>query len=182
MVYSVLEIFSFATAMKKEQGGRTVSFLEAYKHLEKLCGEVFGDDKCISAYIDEMTQISRGSYVVGGWDEDLRHLKHYRWVRNRIVHDPDCTEQNMCAPEDAVWLEKFYQRIMNQTDPLALYAQATKPQPKAKPAQESALQWDSYTPPAKPKAAPRKSGVVPALVIGAAILLAFFVFTVLLLL
>jgi hypothetical protein len=31
----------------------------------------------------------------------------------------------MCDPSDALWLEDFYSRIMNQTDPLALYRKAT---------------------------------------------------------
>ena len=35
--------------------------------------------------------------------------------------------QNMCDPSDALWLDDFYSRIMNQTDPLALYHKATTP-------------------------------------------------------
>ena len=31
-----------------------MGFIESYKHLEKLCGEVLNDDRRISAYIDEM--------------------------------------------------------------------------------------------------------------------------------
>lgn len=51
----------------------------------------------------------------------MKNLKHYRWVRNQISHEPGCSEENMCEPEDARWLDRFYSRIMNQTDPLALY-------------------------------------------------------------
>ena len=102
-----------------------MSFIEAYKHLEKLCGEVLNDDRRISAYIDEMINKPRGQYIVSGWNEDLKKLKHYRWVRNKITHEPDCTEENMCEPNDTVWLQNFYSRIMNQTDPLTLYAKAT---------------------------------------------------------
>lgn len=112
-----------------------MGFLNSYKHLEKLCGEVLNDDRRISAYIDEMTNTPRGAYIVSGWNDDLRQLKHYRWVRNQIAHEPDCMEQNMCEPGDAAWLDNFYSRIMNQTDPLALYAKAVKPRPRAKPAQ-----------------------------------------------
>lgn len=102
-----------------------MSFIEAYKHLEKLCGEVLDDDRRISAYIDEMINKPRGQYIISGWNEDLKKLKHYRWVRNKITHEPDCTEENMCEPNDTVWLQNFYSRIMNQTDPLTLYAKAT---------------------------------------------------------
>lgn len=104
-----------------------MSFIESYKHLEKLCGEVMNDDRRVSAYIDEMINTPRGSYFVRGWDNDLKQLKHYRWIRNKIVHEPDCTEQNMCELSDTAWLDDFYSRIMNQTDPLTLYAKATAP-------------------------------------------------------
>lgn len=109
-----------------------MSFIESYKHLEKLCGEIMNDDRRISAYIDEMTNTPRGSYLVRGWDSDLKQLKHYRWVRNQIAHEPNCTEQNMCEYGDAEWLDEFYSRIMNQTDPLTLYAKATAPKPTKK--------------------------------------------------
>lgn len=104
-----------------------MNFISSYKHLEKLCGEVFNDNRRISAYIDEMQSTPNGAFYVHSWDEDLKMLKHYRWVRNQIAHEPDCDEQNMCDPSDALWLDDFYSRIMNQTDPLALYHKATTP-------------------------------------------------------
>lgn len=104
-----------------------MGFIDSYKHLEKLCGEVLNDDRRVSAYIDEMLRTPRGPYYVRTWDEDLKNLKHYRWVRNQISHEPGCTEQNMCDPKDELWLDKFYSRIMNQTDPLTLYHKATHP-------------------------------------------------------
>lgn len=104
-----------------------MSFIESYKHLEKICGEIMNDERRLSAYIDEMLKKPNGAYYVSGWNDDLKQLKHYRWVRNQISHEPGCSEQNMCEPSDAIWLDDFYARIMNQTDPLALYYQATKP-------------------------------------------------------
>ena len=103
-----------------------MGFIDSYKHLEKLCGEVLNDDRRVSAYIDEMLNTPRGSYYVRTWDEDLKNLKHYRWVRNQISHEPGCTEQNMCVFEDELWINEFYSRIMNQTDPLSLYHRATR--------------------------------------------------------
>ena len=103
-----------------------MGFLESYKRLERLCRDVMDDDRQVSAYIDEMVRLSDGSRWVSGWDRDLKQLKHYRWVRNQIVHDPDCSEENMCGPEDVRWIEDFYARIMNQTDPLALYRRTTQ--------------------------------------------------------
>ena len=104
-----------------------MGFMDSYKRLEKLCGEVMGDDRRLSAYIDEMAGKPYGSGYVPGWESDLRNLKHYRWVRNQIVHEPDCFEKDLCSPEDVEWLEDFYDRIMDQTDPLTLYRKATMP-------------------------------------------------------
>lgn len=121
-----------------------MGFIESYKHLEKLCGEVLNDDRRISAYIDEMINTPRGSYLVRGWDDDLKQLKRYRWVRNQIAHEPDCTEQNMCESGDAEWLDDFYSRIMNQIDPLTLYAKATAPKPTKKPMQTPKIDHETY--------------------------------------
>ena len=107
-----------------------MGFIEAYKRLEKLCGEVLNDERRVSAYIDEMINTSQGAYYVRGWNEDLKQLKHYRWIRNQIVHDPCCSEENMCSDADTQWVVDFYARIMNQTDPLALYREATQSRQK----------------------------------------------------
>ena len=122
-----------------------MGFIESYKHLEKLCGEVLNDNRRISAYIYEMENTPRGSSLVRGWDYDLKQLNHYRWVRNQIAHEPDCTEQNMCDESDAVWLDNFYSRIMNQTDPLALYYKATKLRPAQKSTQTHTQETTTQT-------------------------------------
>lgn len=101
-----------------------MGFIDSYKHLEKLCGEIFSDSKGVSAYIDEMVKTLDGSYYVKSWDDDLKALKHYKWVRNQISHDPDCNEENMCEPGDKIWIDNFYSRIMNQEDPLSAYRKA----------------------------------------------------------
>ena len=103
-----------------------MGFMDAYKRLEKLCGDVMDDSRKVTAYIDEMIETPRGEYYVRGWDEDLRKLKHYRWVRNQIAHEEGCTEQNMCTAEDEAWIKNFYTRIMNQNDPISLYYRAKR--------------------------------------------------------
>lgn len=114
-----------------------MEFMNAYKRLEKLCGDILNDERRISAYIDEMAKISDGSTKVHNWDNDLKKLKHYRWIRNQIVHEPDCQEENICHPDDVAWLNNFYSRIMNQTDPLALYLKSSKVNPLTKTQKES---------------------------------------------
>ena len=133
-----------------------MGFIESYKRLERLCGDLLNDDRRISAYIDEMISLPRGAYLVRGWDDDLKRLKHYRWVRNQIAHELDCSEENMCEPSDVVWIDVFYSRIMNQTDPLALYSKATKPRPAQKSAQAHKPKSPTYTY-SQPTASHRKS-------------------------
>ncbi len=101
-----------------------MSFMTSYKKLEQLCRDITGEDRPVSAYIEEMKNTTLGSRYVPGWDDDLKKLKYYRWVRNQIVHETGKTEENMCTSLDVVWIDNFYNRILNQTDPLALYHQA----------------------------------------------------------
>lgn len=102
-----------------------MNFINSYKRLEQLCNDMFNDKHGISIYIDKMINTSNGCYYVDSWDEDLKQLKHYRWIRNKIVHEPDYTEEDLCEHNDEVWLNNFYNRILNQKDPLALYRKQT---------------------------------------------------------
>lgn len=104
-------------------------FLQAYKRLDNLCRDMNGVG--ITGYIEDMQNRPNGEYKVTGWKDDYFQLKHYRYIRNRIAHENNAEEVDLCTEKDAAWLDAFYQRILTQTDPLALYFQATKP--KAKP-------------------------------------------------
>lgn len=103
-----------------------MNFIDSYKKLEKLCNEMYGDNHGISLYIDEMINTPLGSRYIKSWNEDLKQLKHYRWVRNQIVHEPGCTEANMCKSGDIQWINNFYSRMMSTSDPLALYRKAIR--------------------------------------------------------
>ena len=153
-------------------------FIESYKHLEKLCGDMLQTQHGISAYIDDMGNTTKGSYLVQGWDEDFKRLKNYRWIRNQIAHEPNCTEENMCEYGDAQWIDDFYDRIMNQSDPLAMYRKATRPQPVAKPkqhGQSSQLQYTYLVQPIPSKKKVRKASGWIVLLIVAALIGLFFV-------
>lgn len=110
-----------------------MGFMNSYKRLEKLCSEIYNDKHGISAYIDDMEGKHSGAYLIAGWENDLKQLKRYRWIRNQIVHGPDCSEENMCEEKDALWIEDFYTRIINQNDPLTLYRKRRQPQPRPQP-------------------------------------------------
>ena len=122
-----------------------MEFINSYKRLEKLCNEIYDSNHGISAYIDDMARLTSASFYVFNWNDDLKQLKHYRWIRNQISHEPNCTEENMCEYGDAQWIDDFYDRIMNQSDPLAMYFQATKPHPVAKSAQNHEPAQLQYT-------------------------------------
>lgn len=115
-------------------------------------------ERGIKAYYSEMENLPRGEYYVSGWKSDLKNLKHYNWIRNQISHEPGCTEENMCNPEDARWLDDFYHRIMNQTDPLARYRKATQPK-VYRPAQEQFPRQSNRATPTRTKT---RSNVVHA--------------------
>lgn len=52
-----------------------MSFMNSYKHLEKLCGEIMRDERRVSAYIDEMTCTPFGPSLVAGWNNDLKKIE-----------------------------------------------------------------------------------------------------------
>ena len=155
-----------------------MSFISSYKYLEKLCGEVMNDRRGIPAYIEEMERTPRGAFYVPSWNDDLKALKHYRRVRNQIAHEPDCDEDNMCDEDDVLWLDQFYSRIMNQTDPLTLYRKATAPRTTAT---QKPVRTPSPPPTYHNPVPARSSGclaclLIPVIVIG---VLGFLLFTLL---
>ena len=93
-------------------------FLDEYKHLEKLCNEIYGQNHGITQYINDMEQtFGSESRIIPGWDADLRQLKRLRHIRNAMVHDTTDYESDY-TDEDIDYLREFYQRIMDGTDPL----------------------------------------------------------------
>ena len=108
-----------------------IDFFDAYKHLDKLCGEVFHCSNGVSEYISQMEKTPSGRFRVPLWENDYRSLKHIRWVRNQIAHDSSgCTISTI---DDLYFTEEFYNRVMNRDDPFARLRMLEKPKPKPKP-------------------------------------------------
>lgn len=61
------------------------------------------------------------AYKIKNWETDYRKFKHYRYIRNQIVHENSASESSLCNINDCRWLAEFYQRILNQMDPLSQY-------------------------------------------------------------
>ena len=81
-------------------------FMESYKHLDNLCKDMNGIG--VTGYIKDMEQEHNGGFYVAGWKNDY------------------ADESNMCSAGDTAWLDEFYRRIMEQTDPLALCYKETR--------------------------------------------------------
>ena len=100
-------------------------FLDAFKHLEKLCNEVYGEQHGVTLYINEMERkYGIGSRSIPDWNRDLKYLKFVRHVRNNLVHETDFEYDYSSA--DIKFMKDFYQRIMNQEDPLSLLRRQSK--------------------------------------------------------
>lgn len=101
-------------------------YIEAYKQLDKLCMEVFRADKGVTSYIDAMEETRGGAWKVPNWNNDLQKLKSYRHIRNNYVHEVGSTYSDICTEEDILWLDTFYNAIMQSSDPLAVYRKKTE--------------------------------------------------------
>lgn len=107
-----------------------MGFMESYKYLDNLCRDMNGIG--ITGYIKDMEQEPNGDFYVAGWKKDYLQLKHYRYIRNQIAHENYANESDMCSDKDEAWLDEFYQRIMRQTDPLALCYKEIRFRPSSK--------------------------------------------------
>jgi hypothetical protein len=94
-------------------------FIDEFKHLERICNELYSEQHGVTQYINEMKQQSRhASRRIPGWDEDLASLKRVRHIRNNLVHESEETVEYNSA--DIEFIKAFYQKIIKQQDPLAL--------------------------------------------------------------
>ena len=98
--------------------------MDAFKHLEKICNEIYGGQQGVTLYIHEMEGTPKyATQKVFGWDHDLKALKRVRLIRNKLVH-PDVEMEYTF--EDIEFLESFYNRVLKQQDPLAILRQKNK--------------------------------------------------------
>ena len=101
-----------------------MSFIESYKRLDNLCKDLFMSETGVSTYICNMENLMYNHFLITNWDDDYKKLKHYLYIRNQIVHDNNVNERTICDENDLQWIQNFYQRILNRTDPLALHQKA----------------------------------------------------------
>lgn len=102
-------------------------FFQKYKELDNLCKDLLHSEKGVSAYIESMELCGYLSRKVDGWNDDYKKLIKYRHMRNLIAHENNATEETLCSKSDEVWIDQFYERIINTNDPLALYRRLSMP-------------------------------------------------------
>lgn len=117
---------------------------EEYKQLEKLCSEIYGEPHGISHYIDDMKKVPLYEYRnLPNWQIDLTCLKQIRHIRNYLAHTQGAFDETVCTENDINWIRDFHDRLLNQSDPLAILYQhsKTKQQKKipAKPVSQSQI-------------------------------------------
>ena len=96
-------------------------FLEEYKQLDKLCGELYDGQPGVTSYINDMKSLDwNDARDIPDWKSDLYELKRLRHIRNHLAHTEGAFDEKLCTNEDVNWVKNFRNRILKQTDPLAL--------------------------------------------------------------
>lgn len=94
-----------------------VELLEEYKYVDKICQEMLGAGKGVTAYIEQLDKTPvTVRYWITEWNDEYRQLKHIRWLRNQIAHSTGTVD---CTRSDLEWLKGFYNRLLTQQDILA---------------------------------------------------------------
>lgn len=95
-------------------------FLEAYKALDKLCGDMYHSKFGVTNYIDHMKEETyNGGHSIAYWDFILDRLIHYRHIRNKLTHDVGSFETVSCSQSDINWILDFHESILKRTDPVS---------------------------------------------------------------
>ena len=94
-----------------------VELLEEYKYVDKICQEMLGAGKGVTAYIEQLDKTPvTVRYWITEWNDEYRQLKHIRWLRNQIAHSTGTVD---CTQSDLEWLKGFHNRLLTQQDLLA---------------------------------------------------------------
>ncbi len=96
------------------------SFFEEYKSVDAFIRNALQTGTGVSTYIEYMEKIGfdEGRGYCSTWKDDYYKLKHMRWLRNRLAHDVGMNEK-VCEIDDYLWLQSFYSRLLNGSDPLS---------------------------------------------------------------
>lgn len=104
-------------------------FLEEYKHLDKLCSELYNGQPGVTSYINDMKSVDwDNARRIPSWKADLGNLIRLRHIRNHLAHTEGTFEEKLCTTEDVDWVKDFQRRILKQNHPLAMLPKGSHPQ------------------------------------------------------
>ncbi|MDE6471513.1 MAG: hypothetical protein K2L52_00600 [Clostridia bacterium] len=99
---------------------KNVEFIEQYKRLDKLCKETLNSYEGVSSYISEMEATPFEATVnISEWDMTYKQIKHFRWMRNQLVHEISLDE-NLSTNEDIMNIKNLHELIVKAQDPLSI--------------------------------------------------------------
>lgn len=109
-------------------------FYEAYKKSASFCDDLYQKEReknyksGIKYYIEDMEHTPFSvARMIPNWNSDLKKLKYLLYLRNQISHDINTSPGSLATSDDTLWIQSFYQRLLNQSDPLALKHQLLSP-------------------------------------------------------
>ena len=96
-------------------------FFDLFTKVDKLCIDIYQNEHGLADYVEDMRSISTCTVEeIPDWGADLFQLITLRNIRNSLINTPGAFSEEVCTQEQVDWLERFYQRIMDRQDPLAL--------------------------------------------------------------
>ena len=100
-----------------------IEFFDEYKRLDKLCADMYGKSSGgVTSYIDDMASVSSSdAQKILDWNSTYNKLKSLRHIRNQMAHGEGSFDDYVCSHYDIEWLRDFRNKIMNVSDPLAIY-------------------------------------------------------------
>jgi uncharacterized protein YutE (UPF0331/DUF86 family) len=105
-------------------------FLEAFISLESFCAEKLGITTAgVSEYITRLTEAK----MAIGKEATLEHLRRYRTLRNRLVHENGALRSlGDISKADVKWIKSFEKSVRKNKDPLSLYYKKSNDQKRKK--------------------------------------------------
>jgi len=100
-----------------------IEFFDEYKRLDKLCSDMYGKSSGgVTSYINDMASVSSSdAQKILNWHSTYNKLKSLRHIRNQMAHGEGSFDDYVCSYDDIEWLRDFRNKIMNVSDPLAIY-------------------------------------------------------------
>lgn len=105
-----------------------LKFLELYKSTDRFIKDAYQSTEGFTEYVRQMESEEReGKRRVSGWADDLKQIKHLRWIRNQLAHEVDY-DSDICKQKDYELLTSFQYRLHNADDPLSLLQKSIEAQ------------------------------------------------------